>query len=107
MSNDKDLVMQKFEEFKKDFGQTIDLVGDAVDSFNILIKKHGFNLEEKLHAKGMTRVKKNTLELLMKIFDTFKEDLRIHLPEGVEEFELRVRNSLENTNKDLLDLDKY
>lgn len=107
MSLHKEAVMQKFEEFKKYFGETIDQLGDTTDSFQILIQKHGFNLEEKLHAKGMTRVKKAVLELLMKLFDTFKDDLRIHLPEGVEEFEVRVKRSLEKTDRDLSDLDKY
>ena len=107
MSIDNDIVMQKFEDFKKIFGQTLDLVGDTADSFQILIQKHGFNLEEKLHAKGMTRVKKAVLELLMKIFDTFKEDLRIDHPEVVKEFEIRVKNSLEKTDRDLSDLDKF
>jgi len=107
MSIHKDTVMQKFEDFKKYFGQNIDLIGDTVDSFQILIKKNGFNLEEKLHAKSLTRVKKAVLELLIQAFDSFKEELRIYNPEGVEEFEIRTKNSLEKVDKDLLDLDKY
>ena len=107
MSIHKDIVLQKFVDFKVYFGQNIDLVGDAVDSFQILIQKNGFNLEEKIHAKCMTRVKKAVLELLVKIFDDFKEDLRIYHPEGVPEFEVRLKNSLEKVDRDLLDLEKY
>lgn len=107
MTLHKDAAMQKFEDFKKTFGQNIDLIGDAVDSFQILIQKNGFNLEEKLHAKAFTRVKKTILQLLIKEFNGFKEDLRIYHPEGVEEFEKRTKNSLEKVDQDLLDLDKY
>ena len=107
MNTHKDEVMQKFEDFKKYFGQNLNLVGDAIDSFQIIIQKNGFNLEEKLHGKSLTRVKKAVLELLIKDFNTFKEDLKIYYPEGLEEFEFRTKRSLEIVDKDLLNLDNY
>jgi hypothetical protein len=40
-------------------------------------------------------------------FETFKEDLRIHLPEGVEEFEKRLLNSIKRLDLELDEIDNY
>jgi hypothetical protein len=103
----REMAMTKFEDFKKYFGESIDLVTDSIDSFQVLIQKNGFNLEEKIHAKNMTRVKKNVLEILQRNFNSFKEDLRIYHAEGVKEFELRIKSSLEKVDKDISDLNKF